>query len=162
MNFSGGRGSDIDLHVFCDSVEGVSSALEGEGIDHSVQRKGVRKEGVEQTFVHIHIEDRFPIELTIYRANKAHYVFKSSITGKAIERTSIRELEQFLVREYPDLDLDAALAEARDQVDRFEVYESLLLPLENVGQGRTYHPEGDVLYHSLQVFDHARDMHPYD
>ena len=25
-----------------------------------------------------------------------------------------------------------------------------------------YHPEGDVLYHSLQVFDHARDQLAYD
>ena len=39
----------------------------------------------------------------------AHYVFKSSITGKAIERASIAELEQFLAREYPDVSLDQAV-----------------------------------------------------
>jgi predicted HD phosphohydrolase len=38
----------------------------------------------------------------------------------------------------------------------------LLLPLENVVQHPKYHPEGDVLYHSLQVFDHACDAQPYD
>jgi predicted HD phosphohydrolase len=89
-------------------------------------------------------------------------VFKSSITGKPIERASIAELRQFLVEEYPDLDVEDAMAEAREQVDRFQVYESLLLPLENVKQSATYHPEGDALYHSLQVFDHARDELPYD
>jgi HD superfamily phosphodiesterase len=47
-------------------------------------------------------------------------------------------------------------------VDRFQLYESLLLPLENVKQNPKYHPEGDVLYHSLQVFDLARDQLPYD
>src|SRR5262249_45912542 len=38
----------------------------------------------------------------------------------------------------------------------------LLLPLENVGQSARHHPEGDMLYHSLQVFELARDERPYD
>ncbi len=46
--------------------------------------------------------------------------------------------------------------------DRFDVYRSLLLPLEKVMQKPQYHPEGDALYHSLQVFDLARDELPYD
>ena len=129
---------------------------------YAVERKQVRKHGEERIFTHIHVVDRFPFELTVYAADQAHYVFKSSITGKAIERASIAELEQFLAREYPDLDLDAALDEAAEQVDRFQVFESLLLPLENVKQPLKYHPEGDALYHSLQVFDHARDQLAYD
>ena len=36
------------------------------------------------------------------------------------------------------------------------------MPLENVKQPLKYHPEGDALYHSLQVFDHARDQLAYD
>ena len=89
-------------------------------------------------------------------------MFKSSITGKAIERASIAELEQFLEREYPDLDVAAALADTAAQVDRFQLYESLLLPLENVKEPLKYHPEGDALYHSLQVFDLARNELAYD
>ena len=38
----------------------------------------------------------------------------------------------------------------------------LLLPLEEVKGSPTYHPEGDVLYHSLQVFELARERRPYD
>ncbi len=155
-------GSDIDLHVFSDSVEAVSAVLEAEGIDHSVERKRVRKGGIEQTFTHIHVEDRFPVELTIYPSNKAHFVFKSSITGKAIERASISELERFLEREYPGLALEEAVREAENRVDRFQIYEMLLLPLEKVKQPRKYHPEGDALYHSLQVFDLGRAELPYD
>jgi hypothetical protein len=60
------------------------------------------------------------------------------------------------------MDINAALDEAATQVDRFQLYESLLLPLENVKGPLKYHPEGDTLYHSLQVFDHARDELPYD
>ena len=156
------KGSDIDLHVFSDSLEGVTAALDAEGMVYDVERKRVRKHGEERMFTHIHVKDRFPFELTIHPANKAHYVFRSSVTGKAMERASLRELEMLIEREYPDTDLDDAVAQMEDKVDRFQVYEALLLPLENVKQGRKYHPEGDALYHSLQVFELARDELPYD
>jgi len=156
------RGSDIDLHLFSDSIEAVTGALDAEGFVYDVERKRVRKQGQERIFTHVHVKDRFPFELTVYASNKAHYVFKSSITGKAIERASIAQLEQFLAREYPGLDLDDALVEVENRVDRFQIYEMLLLPLENVKQPRRHHPEGDALYHSLQVFDLARDELPYD
>ena len=156
------RGSDIDLHLFSDSLEAVASVLDDQGLAYDVQRKQVRKNGEERTFLHIHVDDRFPFELTIYARDKAHYVFKSSITGKAIERASIAELEQFLAREYPDVALDQELLEAESRVDRFQIYEMLLLPLESVKENPKYHPEGDALYHSLQVFDLARDELPYD
>jgi predicted HD phosphohydrolase len=156
------RGSDIDLHVFADSLEGVRAALDAEGLDYDVQRKQVRKHGEQRTYVHVHIKDRFPFELTIYPSDKAHYVFKSSITGKPIQRASVAELEAFLQKEYPGIDLDQELSAVEEKIDRFQLYESLLLPLEHVQQNRTYHPEGDALYHSLQVFDLARDALPYD
>ena len=156
------RGSDIDLHVFSDSLEAVSASLDAEGFSYEVERKRVRKQGEERVFVHIHVDDRFPFELTIYPSDKAHYVFKSSITGKAIERASIAELEQMLAREYPDVSLDQSVLEAESRVDRFQIYEFLLLPLEKVKEDPKYHPEGDALYHSLQVFDLARDELPYD
>jgi predicted nucleotidyltransferase len=156
------KGSDIDLHVFSDSVEAVAHVLDEAGLVYDVERKQVRKHGEERVYQHIHIAGEHEFELTIYAANLAHYVFKSSITGKAIERASIAQLEQFLNREYPELDVDAALSEAAEQVDRFQLYETLLLPLENVKQNPKYHPEGDALFHSLQVFDLACDELPYD
>ena len=156
------RGSDIDIHVFSDGIESVASALEAEGICCEIERKRVRKEGKEQVFVHIHTTDRFEFELTIYPSKLAHYVFKSSITGKAIERASIAELEQLLSREYPDTALEEMVVEAEEKVDRFAIFEMLLLPLERVKESPRYHPEGDALYHSLQTFDAARDELPYD
>lgn len=156
------RGSDIDLHVFADSAEAVTGALDAEGLVYDVERKRVRKNDEDRIFTHVHVHDRFPFEMTIYPPHKAHYVCKSSITGKAMERASIAELEQLLEKEYPDIDLREALAAVEDQPDRFQVYESLLLPLEHVRENRRYHPESDALYHSLQVFDHARNELPYD
>jgi len=155
-------GSDIDLHLFSDTVEAVTHTLDLEGLVYDVERKRVRKQGESRVYTHVHLAAEFPYELTVYLANQAHEVFKSSITGRPIERASIRQLEQLLGRDYPQLDVEAALRKADQQPDRFQVYEALLLPLEQVRQNRRYHPEGDVLYHSLQVFDHARDALSYD
>ncbi|MFP6762872.1 MAG: HD domain-containing protein, partial [Planctomycetaceae bacterium] len=88
--------------------------------------------------------------------------FKSSITGRAMERATLAEYEQFLSTEYPGIDLESELDTAAGNIDRFQVYRALLLPLDGWGQLKKWHPEGDVLYHSLQVFELARDELPYD
>jgi hypothetical protein len=156
------KGSDIDLHVFCDHVGLVTDTLEREGYQFDVQRKQVVKHNEARVFTHVHVYDRFNFELTVYAEDQAHYVFKSSITGKAIERASVRELEELMRREYPDLDLDGAVERVEEDVDPYHIYRLLLLPLEKVQQSPVHHPEGDVLYHSLQVFELARDARPYD
>jgi hypothetical protein len=156
------KGSDIDLHLFSDAIEPVTSALDAEGLQYDVERKQVTKHGESRVFTHVHVYDTYPFELTVYPADKAHYVFKSSITGKAIERASVAELEQLLRREYPDIDPDGAVAEQAEAVDPHQLFRLLLLPLERVKQNPKYHPEGDVLYHSLQVFGLARDERPWD
>jgi predicted HD phosphohydrolase len=156
------QGSDIDIHLFSDSASAVCLLLDDEGLLYDVERKRVRKQGEERIFTHIHVKDSFPLELTIYAADQAHQVTKSSVTGKPMERASIAELEQLLRQEYPERDIDDAVLESEQQVDRFQLFESLLLPLERVEQSKKYHPEGDALYHSLQVFDLARNELPYD
>ena len=156
------KGSDIDLHLFADSVESVTGELDYHGLTYDTEYKRIVKNGERQVFKHVHVQDRYPFELTIYPTSKTSYVFKSSITGKAIEKASIPQLIEFLATEYPDLDIESALEANSEKVDRFQVYYSLLLPLENVKQSPKYHPEGDALYHSLQVYDLACDQLPYD
>jgi hypothetical protein len=156
------KGSDIDVHVFSDSTALLTDLLEQEGYQHDVERKQVVKHGEARVFTHIHVPGRFNFELTVYAEDKAHYVFKSSITGKPIERASIRELEELLQREYPGLNLEGELEAREEAVDPYQIYRMLLLPLESVKGSPKYHPEGDVLYHSLQVFELARDARPYD
>jgi hypothetical protein len=46
--------------------------------------------------------------------------------------------------------------------ERFRLFETLLTPLEQLRQDPVKHPEGDVLYHSLQVFQLAQEELPYD
>lgn len=45
---------------------------------------------------------------------------------------------------------------------RFQRYAELLRPLESVTQDPLRHPEGDVLYHSLQVYTLVGEHFPYD
>lgn len=156
------RGSDIDLHLFVDNLAAVTGVLDRNNYRYDTQRKEITKNGETSVYRHVHVQDEFPFELTVYPANKSHYVFKSSITGKPIERASIAELRTLLEKEYPDIDLESELARAAIRIDPLQVFYSLLLPLENVMQCPRYHPEGDALYHSLQVFDLACDQLPYD
>jgi hypothetical protein len=156
------KGSDIDIHLFTDNPTLITTTLENEGFQFDVERKHIVKHDEALTFTHIHVHDRFNFEMTVYPENKAHYVLRSSITGKAIERAPIRELEELIEREYPDIDLEGEMQSAASTVDPYQMYRMLLLPLEAVRQSARYHPEGDVLYHSLQVFELAREHRPFD
>lgn len=156
------EGSDIDIHVFSNSQSLVTDTLDEYGCAYDVEHKRIVKYGEERTFTHIHVHDRYSYELTLYPENKLSYVFKSSITGKPIERLSIAELENALRERDPEIDLDGVVERLEDHVDRFEVYRLLLQPLEGVKQDPRHHPEGDALFHSLQVFDLAYQERPYD
>ena len=64
--------------------------------------------------------------------------------------------------EQPEPEPGVPLAMMADHLDRFAIYRLRLEPLERIKQNAKYHPEGDALYHSLQVFERARAVRPYD
>ena len=67
-----------------------------------------------------------------------------------------------LTDDSPEPEPDVASPRLAEQLDRFALYKMRLEPLESVKQNAKYHPEGDALFHSLQVFQLARDVRPYD
>lgn len=158
------EGSDIDIHVFAANPHAITLRLEDAGAHHELERKRIQKDGEQRVFTHIHVRDEFPVELTVYQPSLLGFRFKSSITGKAIERAGVAELERLITLEH-EVDPNAQ-AERLSQMDscpdRFQVFMSLLAPLENVKQYAKYHPEGDALFHSLQVYALAKDEMPYD
>jgi predicted nucleotidyltransferase len=156
------KGSDIDIHVFSDHPSAVLTVLEEERLPFQVERKRIIKHNEERQFTHVHVADRFNVELTLYPLDKRNYGFISSITGRAIERATIAELEQLIPREHPGTDVDAEITRVEDHMDRWELFRLLLEPLERVRQNPQHHPEGDALYHSLQVFELARAHRPWD
>jgi hypothetical protein len=86
--------------------------------------------------------------------------------------SEVREQVLTLARAKPHITEPLDLAEIPDapdaietmarHVDRFAIYKLRLTPLENVKQNPRVHPEGDALFHSLQVFERAREARPYD
>ncbi len=157
------KGSDIDIHVFAYAHSAVTLVLDDCNLRYEVEHKRIVKHNEQRVFTHVHIAGEFPIELTVYGEDKIGYVFKSSITGKAIERATLPQLEQFMAGEYPELDLEAeASDEPQPGIDPYDLFKLLLEPLERVRQNPQYHPEGDALYHSLQVFELARQARPWD
>ena len=156
--------SEIDIHLFSDDVESVLSALEDSGdVDYRVDEKKVEKQGEDRVFTHVRFFNSYPFDLAVHPFSDEGRRFRSPTTGQPIDRADIEQVEQ-LLRESPvPPPHDAAfIASPPAPPSRFEVYESLLLPLESVRQPAKFHPEGDALYHSLQVFELARDRLPYD
>ena len=100
----------------------MTDTLDELGLQYDVEHKRIVKHGEERLFTHIHIHDSNNFELTLYPEDKVHYVFKSSITGKAIERASIAELEALLREEYPEIDLEREVERIEDRIDPFLLY----------------------------------------
>lgn len=166
-------GSDIDIHVFSDSTSAVTDVLENAGFACDIEHKRIVKHNQSRVFTHIHLEaagsdvqhadTRFPVEITLYADNLRSYVFRSSITGKPIEKATAAELERLIQQEHPSLDIEEELARIDDAVtDAYALWQLLLEPLAQVKQNPKHHPEGDALYHSLQVFQLALDAKPWD
>ncbi len=70
--------------------------------------------------------------------------------------------EPFIDESGPEADHEHAPLSIADHLDRFAIFKMRLQPLESVKQNPKYHPEGDALFHSLQVFQLAREARPYD
>lgn len=156
------KGSDIDLHVFTDHLPALTDTLDDHGLAYTVEHKHITKLGQSNVYTHVHLQARFPVELTVYTDAQHRTVFRSSITGKPIERANLKRLEALIEQWYPDADVDgAALGPADDGPDPL-LLKLLLAPLEGVQQNPAYHPEGDALYHSLQVFGLARAEREWD
>ncbi|RUL86949.1 HD domain-containing protein [Tautonia sociabilis] len=62
----------------------------------------------------------------------------------------------------PEPEPDSPPLRLSELLDRFELYRLRLEPLAEVKQRARSHPEGDALYHSLQVFELARAERPFD
>ena len=156
--------SEIDIHLFSDDVESVLSVLEDSGdVDYRIDETTVEKQGEDRTFTHVRFFNSYPFDLAVHPVSDEDRRFRSPDTGRPIDRADIKQVED-LLRESPAPDRPETdcLAAPPAPPSRFEVYESLLIPLESVYQTPKYHPEGDALYHSLQVFELARDRLPYD
>lgn len=89
--------SDIDLHLFADSVEEVEVYLQNRGFEFESELVTVRKGGEFQDYPHIYlVEDEIEIECSIYPPDERFRVSKSSITGKPMARADSKKLRSII------------------------------------------------------------------
>lgn len=85
-----------------------------------------------------------------------------SLVQTLIEESLENRVPEDPERTEPAEPVTADLQAGSTYADRFDHFVSLLKILERVKQDPKFHPEGDALYHSLQVFDLVRNGSPYD
>jgi hypothetical protein len=158
--------SPVVVHAFDDQPQRVRQTLETiEGVG---QAERIERGDGKSTRALAIFQVQLPAcrgEIWVYPLRLTRARWRSRRTGRTMPQASARELRQLLLREDPDA--RAALDHTRvpdepSETDRFALYRTLLAPLEHVRQSPQRHPEGDALYHSLQVFELARDQLPYD
>ena len=132
------QGSDIDLHVFAANPHSITITLDDDGIRYEIERKRIVKDGQQRVFTHIHVQDEFPVELTVYHPSQLGFRFRSSITNKAIEQASQAELERLIALEHQvGAEKQAEHLNQMDGCpDRYQVFQALLLPWRTFGRIR--------------------------
>ncbi|MDC3959599.1 nucleotide-binding enzyme [Polyangium jinanense] len=120
------RGSDIDIQVFTDDEDAFERHLAGLGWGFERERVSIFKFGQIREYVHHHVADVFPVELTVYERRELRFRPRSSTDGQPIQRVKIPALEALLRAEHPEawaqyeadgtvFDLDEILAEEEDE-----------------------------------------------
>ena len=96
------RGSDIDIQVFTLSPEALELHMKGHGMTFESERVTIRKFGEIREYLHYHVVDTVPIELTVYEPRDLRFRPKSSTDGKPIVRMRISAVEELLTRDHPE------------------------------------------------------------
>jgi hypothetical protein len=94
-----------------------------------------------------------------------HRVRPGDLPSDAEVRAQVLQLRDNAAAPWPEeeeTDEDPTLGRMADHLDRFAIFKMRLEPLHDIKLNPRWHPEGDALFHSLQVFERARDTRPYD
>ena len=97
------RGSDIDLHVFTESLEALELDLWGRGWAFEAEKVLIRVGSDFRTFHHLHLHDRpFPVELSVYGLAERRISTRSSVDGQPIDRVSTARVLGLLEQEHAE------------------------------------------------------------
>lgn len=154
------RAGVIRLQVFASDPAEVRRLLESAGFECSVTCEEFSRRGTRRIRFRAAAEDML-VEVDCCSPRHARSAYVRVATGEWVPRATRSQLAALIAREYPDVRLDDLPASAAS-ADRFQVYRMLLAPLAEVEQPRHTHPEGDALFHSLQVFELVREAEPWD
>lgn len=96
------KGSDIDLHVFTDDPDALLAHVKGLGWAHDTERVTILKFGEIREYMHVHVKDRYDVELTVYERRELRFRPRSSTDGKPIVRVKPAALEALLASEHAE------------------------------------------------------------
>jgi hypothetical protein len=96
------KGSDIDLHVFTDSIEQLILLIVSLGWEYKKKQITIRKGSAFVEYTHIYLNQTFPVELSVYPRKELRIRGRSSTDGKPIVRVSTDSLLQLLLEEHGD------------------------------------------------------------
>jgi len=156
------RAGEISIYVFTERADDVADNLECDGRRLATDHRTLLNAGRPVEVPVFQFEDGFSICISVFPAPYANRPLRRRSTGRRLPQLRLNQLERLIRRRYPDDVPGTTDEQASQSADRFDVYRMLLAPLANVEQRKSTHPEGDALYHSLQVFELARNQIPYD
>jgi hypothetical protein len=91
--------SDIDLHLFADSVEEVEVLLERLRIPFETETVPIKKGGVITDYTHIYLDHQgLVIECSVYPVEQRRNRTLSSITGQPMERAGAARLRKIIAQ----------------------------------------------------------------
>ncbi len=96
------RGSDVDLQVFTDDDGALAAHLRALKWVFDKERVTIQKFGEIREYLHYHVADVFPIELTVYAARELRFRPRSSTDGKPIVRVTVKALTAMLARDHAE------------------------------------------------------------
>jgi len=159
---AGRQARPVELLAFAGDLKQVTETLETAGASFYVETAAKPRPGRPEGLGRLCVRGRFLVELTVCAPEARETELRHPETGLPIGQLSIGALETLVEQQQAAGRVQKTFATNSRQTDRFEVYAALLAPLEEVRENPETHPEGDVLYHSLQVFELARQHLPYD
>jgi hypothetical protein len=154
------RAGVIRLQAFAVDPGAVGRHLESAGLECELAPVRTSPRGTRVVTIRA-ATDAFVVAVDCHEIRHLRSAFVRIATGARVPRVNVRQLAALIAGEYPDVQADDPSRGSRS-ADRFQVYRMLLMPLAEVEQPRHTHPEGDALFHSLQVFEIVRDQQPWD
>ncbi len=95
------KGSDIDLHVFTNSLEELEHYLCYLGWRFETKQVTIKVASQFQDYTHILYERVFPIELSVYLPEEIRLTHRSSTDGNPIVRVKPSVLEKLIAEQHP-------------------------------------------------------------
>lgn len=96
------HGSDIDLHIFTDSLERLQNSLDILQWRYEIKQVWIEKNNRPVEYIHVYLDFEYPVELSVYPTNEIRIRGRSSTDGKPIHRLSISALRNLVLTDHAD------------------------------------------------------------